>query len=50
LGSLGIDGSIILKYIREVRGLNLTRYGEGTSFYGSDDEPSVSIKCREFLE
>jgi len=27
-----------------------SRYGEGTSSYGSDDEPSVSIKCREFFD
>jgi len=27
-----------------------SRYGEEANFYGSDDEPSFSIKYREFLD
>jgi hypothetical protein len=27
-----------------------SRYGEEMNFYGSDDEPSFSIICREFLD
>ena len=54
LGDQGIDGRIILKWIFErsdgdIDWIDLRiRIGAGSCEYGN--EPSGSIKCREFLE
>jgi hypothetical protein len=51
----GVDGRIILKWIFErldgaVTGLIWLRIGQVAGSCECGDEPSGSIKCREFLE